>query len=118
MSEVYNDCRIGATVNFLIRAGETWQLRMKMRDAANSPIPLAGFVIGPFVMYDRLGNELFTVATEEIEIEDTDAIINKLTPDDLKKTGSNYFNCPFLPPGGGPKAIITGKVKVEAHARN
>jgi hypothetical protein len=115
MATTFIDSRIGGTVNFFIRSGETWQEAPTLLDANNNPIPVAGFTIGPLEIFDRSGNVLFTVAPNEFTVVSTAVFkFAKNIPDDFKKSlGGLNFRCPFLPPGGMPRAIVKGKVKVD-----
>jgi hypothetical protein len=115
MATTYIDARIGATVNFIIRDGETWQATLSLLDANNAPIPLSGFVIGPLEIYDRSGEVIFTIAPNEFTVVNTSfAKFAKNTTEGFVKTLSERkYKCPFQPPGGGPRAIVRGKVKVD-----
>jgi hypothetical protein len=113
------DCRIGATQDFIIKAGETWQVRLNITDANNTPIDLTGFTIGPLVMYNKISDTVvMTIPTDEIQIDGTSAIINFNTPAGLKKimglNKGDYYKCPFVAPGGGPIAILSGLNQIDA----
>jgi hypothetical protein len=115
------DCRIGANMDFIIKAGETWQVKLNITDANDSPIDLTGFTIGPLVMYKKTtSTPVMTVPTDAISISGTSATIYFNTPDDLKKImgvgKGDYFKCPFIAPGGGPIAVLSGLNQVDARS--
>jgi hypothetical protein len=110
------DCRIAGTADFIIYAGETWQVKWNILDINNEAIDVAGFTVGPIKMYDHGGTKLLETYTG-VAIEGSQVAINQNTSNDLKRTAANkhnYFECPLIPPGGEPIAIIHGTIQVYA----
>jgi hypothetical protein len=111
------DLRIGATQNYNARAGETLALELTVKDKDKVDIDLTNFTVGPFKIFSYSSNNvLLEIPTSELVISGAKITINKLIPLATKANmeQGNFFECPFLPPGGGPVAIYDGRIYINA----
>lgn len=106
------DRRIGAKVDFIVYAGETWKDRWNIVDANDEAINLTGFIVGPLVIY-KGRTEIASLTGLTIDgswivlTNDIDQAIKK------RMITGYYFECPIEPPGGKPKGVIHGNIKVD-----